>query len=426
MSSVLNYIVNIFRQPSIFLGVIACVGLMLQKKKLADVVKGSLKSVIGVLVLFQGVDIIINAMNPIASAIGAMFSIPEAGTMGNFADFLNSYGAEVGTVLVLAFIVNILVARFTRFKTIFLTTNLIFWFAMIFVALGVQTQLPMPMTIVLGVVFTSLYLVIPSKLIQPYVKELTNNDTFTIGHTASMFCFLGVLVGTLVKQPEKNTEDLQLPAGLGFLKDTTVTVGLVIFLVYLGVSIYNITVQGTIRSDIFNTTDFFTFSFVQGMMFSAGTVVLLLGARMMLTEIIPAFQGLSNIWAPGAIPALDIPMIFPYGTNSLVLGFIIAIISSIITLFVLGVSGVLTYTVIPLTIACYFDVAPGAIFANKRGGFPAVVITSILGGSLLMIICAVSLTVIAPTIGTFFQAYGGNDFSLWAIVLSPVYTLLGK
>ncbi len=185
-------------------------------------------------------------------------------------------------------------------------------------------------------------------------------------------------------------------------------------------------IQGTIRSEIFQTTDFFTYSFIQGMMFSAGTVVLLLGARMMLTEIIPAFQGIANVLAPGSIPALDIPMIFPYGSNSLVVGFILAVISSIVTIFALGISGVLEYTLIPLTIACYFDVAPGAIFANKRGGFPAVVITSILSGCLMMILCAVSLSIAAPTVGTFFQAYGGNDFSLWTILIYPIYALLGS
>lgn len=426
MSGVLSYIVNIFRQPALFLGMISLCGLILQKKSFSDVVKGTLKSVIGVLVLFKGVDIIIATMTPAIEAVGKMFALQGQEQIGNFGDFLNTYGAEVGLALVGAFLLNVLVARYTRFKAVFLTTNLIFWFAMIFVALGVQAKLPTALTVSLATLFTLLYLIIPANLIRPYVKELTGNDTFTIGHTTSIFCFLGILIGTLVNKPEQNTEDVEVPAWLGFFKDTTVTIGLVIFLVYLGMSFYDIAVQGTIRSDIFKTTDFFTYSLIQGMSFAAGTVVLLLGARMMLTEIIPAFQGIANILAPGSIPALDIPMIFPYGPNSLAIGFVVAVLSSIVTIFVLGISGVLKYALIPLTMACYFDVAPGAIFANKRGGFPAVIITSALGGCLLMVFCAFSLPLVASTVGTFIQAYGGNDFSLWIIVISPIYTLLGK
>ena len=116
-------------------------------------------------------------------------------------------------------------------------------------------------------------------------------------------------------------------------------------------------------------------------------------------------------------------MIFSYGMNSLVIGVLTAVVFSIITITVLGMSGVLPYAIIPLIIACYFDVAPGAIFANKRGGIAAVILSSALGGTLLMVFCAISLTLISSTVGTFIQVYGGNDFSVWLLVAYPIFAL---
>lgn len=87
--------------------------------------------------------------------------------------------------MISSFILNVIIARFTPFKAIFLTANLIFWFAMLFVALGSEIGLSRLTTLVLAVVFTTLYLVIPSNLLTPYVKELTGSDGFTI-------CFWGL------------------------------------------------------------------------------------------------------------------------------------------------------------------------------------------------------------------------------------------
>ena len=109
--------------------------------------------------------------------------------------------------------------------------------------------------------------------------------------------------------------------------------------------------------------------------------------------------------------------------NCLVIGFLTAVVFSLITIVVLGMSGILPYAIIPLIIACYFDVAPGAIFANQRGGIIAVILSSVLGGILLMVFCAISLTLIASTTGTFIQVYGGNDFSLWLLLAYPIFSL---
>ena len=398
-------------------------GLILQKKSFSDIVKGTLKTIIGIIILFKGVDILIQAITPINNAINLMFSPTNTSTLGDFSIFIQNNSIDIGIVMISSFFLNVIIARFTSFKAIFLTANLIFWFAMLFVALGTEIGITRSLTIILAVIFTTLYLVIPSNLLAPYVKELTGSDDFTIGHTTSIFCFLGIFIGSIFGDSKKSAENITLPKYLMFFTDTNLAAGLVMFVTYLIICIIDLVTQGTVVSEIFKTKDIFIYSLLQGVNFSAGTTVLLLGSRMMLAEIIPSFKGMSDILAPGSKPALDIPMIFSYGMNSLVIGFLTAVVFSLITIVVLGMSGILPYAIIPLIIACYFDVAPGAIFANQRGGIIAVILSSVLGGILLMVFCAISLTLIASTTGTFIQVYGGNDFSLWLLLAYPIFSL---
>ena len=60
MISLLNLIVGILKTPSILVGLIALVGLVLQGKPLTDVIKGTIKTIMGFLILGAGADLIIN------------------------------------------------------------------------------------------------------------------------------------------------------------------------------------------------------------------------------------------------------------------------------------------------------------------------------------------------------------------------------
>ena len=371
------------------------------------------------LILLEGVHFIIRSIDPLAKAFSALFSInagvDQTSELANFGDFLRQYGAEVGTVMLLGFVFNIIIARCTRFKSIYLTGNILYWFAMLFVAVGVEANITGLKLILFATIFQVLYVVISPALARPLVKELTGNDGFTIGHTATMFCLLGAFVGKLIGDPKKSTEDVNVPPALDFFRETTVTSGLVVAIIFFVAGSF----LGTeTRAELLGDKNLLSFSIMQGMMFAAAMVVILQGVRMMLNEIIPAFKGISDRLVPGAIPALDIPLIFPYGQNALLIGFVVSMATSIGTLFLISSSGYLAYSVIPLTIACYFDVAPGAIFANKRGGIVAAVVASAMGGMILMLLVAFTIPLIANTAGNFLMLYGGNETSLWVAIAS--------
>ncbi|WP_288679214.1 PTS ascorbate transporter subunit IIC [uncultured Clostridium sp.] len=413
MKEILDFCVSFFRNPALFMGLVVAIGLILQRKPIDAILKGIFKGIIGMVILLKGVDIVVSSITPLANAFSGLFNTQSNSTLGDFNVFLGQYGSYVGLILLCGFVVNIIIARYTRFKTIYLTGNILFWYPMLFLAVGIENNVSGLKLFIFTLIMYILVITIFPYILRKHVKYVTGNDSFTIGHTASIYCLLGSYIGKLVGQKDKNIENLNLPKSLSFFRDTNITAAIVMFIVYIIVGLF---IGKESRTAIYGSEPLITYSLIQGITFAAGMIILLTGVRMILGEIIPSFKGIADKLAKGSIPALDIPMIFPYGPNALLIGFIIALITSIGTLFLLGASGVLTFALIPLVVACYFDVAPGAIFANARGGWPAVIITSALGGIILMVLAFISLNLVSGTVGNFIQTYGGNEFSIWVII----------
>ncbi|MDM0497576.1 PTS ascorbate transporter subunit IIC [Clostridium perfringens] len=413
MKEILDFCVSFFRNPALFMGLVVAIGLILQRKPIDSILKGIFKGIIGMVILLKGVDIVVSSITPLANAFSGLFNTQSNSTLGDFNVFLGQYGSYVGLILLCGFVINIIIARYTRFKTIYLTGNILFWYPMLFLAVGIENNVSGLKLFIFTLIMYILVITIFPYILRKHVKYVTGNDSFTIGHTASIYCLLGSYIGKLVGQKDKNIENLNLPKSLSFFRDTNITAAIVMFIVYIIVGLF---IGKESRLAIYGSEPLITYSLIQGITFAAGMIILLTGVRMILGEIIPSFKGIADKLAKGSIPALDIPMIFPYGPNALLIGFIIALITSIGTLFLLGASGVLTFALIPLVVACYFDVAPGAIFANARGGWPAAIITSALGGIILMVLAAISLNLVSETVGNFIQTYGGNEFSIWVII----------
>lgn len=434
---IINYLAtNIFKQPSLFIGLIVLLGLLLQRKSIGDTIKGTFKAIIGVIILFIGVNLIGTAVTPLSGAFGTLYALPEANQFDPSIcwTLLGTHGSTIGLVLVIAFALNLLVARFTPIKNIFLTGHIFFWMSYIFVLAGVQVGLEGAMLTGFASFFLAFYIIVIPWITRPFVKKITGSDDFTIGHTASPYIILGGLIGKVIGNKDKSTEDINIPKSLEFFKDTTIATSLIMFVIYLVVglmigaearlAVYAPAV-GTINTIGGMSYDLFTFSLMAGLTFGAGLTILLTGVRLMLGELIPAFKGISDKLIPNAIPALDIPMLFPFAPNALMIGFVLSLVSSIATILILASTGTLAYAVIPLATACFYDVAPGAIAANATGGRTAAIITSIVGGVLMVFLIAGSIAVVFNTSAGFVQIYGGNDFSLWSIISGLLGGLFG-
>lgn len=413
---VFNFIINeIFGQGAIFLALIALIGLLLQKKSFTEVIRGTMMTAIGFFVLSTGTGIVTgSSINGLATAFNTI--LPPA-TAATTVDIGAKYGTQIGIVMVVAFLINILFARYTKWKCVFLTGHMLYWFPFVFIAAGVDAGLSGAKLIVLATIFTAAYMIISPNLMRPFVKEVTGDDSFTIGHPTTILSVISGHLGRLLGDKSKSTEDLNFPKSLGFLREVSITGSITICITYIIMAII-LSSHGFSPAKVWGyaggTTGIFTYIFTHSIYFGVGITVLLLGVRMLIAEIVPAFKGIADKFVPGAIPALDAPVIFGYAPNALILGFIVAMITSVITIVL--TAGMFPTVIIPLTFTCFFEIGCAAIIGNATGGVRGCVIGAAVSGIIMVFLVGFGAYFFNHTIQPWMLVYGGQDFSLWGII----------
>ena len=411
----MNIIIEIIREPAIFLGLIALTGLLLLKKDLSSVVSGTAKTIIGVVILTQGTNILISSIEPLTAGFNLMYDIQETEVNPALGSdqVLSQYGTQIGIAMLVAFAINLLVARFTKIKHVFLTGHMLFWFPFVFVAVGVENNLTNTQIIIFASLMTALYIIIAPALLRPFVRKVTGSDDFIIGHPTTILSLIAGGIGMLFGTKGKSSEDIKFPKATEFLREISITSSITMFFVYFVVSII---IGFDAAATVFGAEqNLFIYSVMQGVLFGAGLTVLLLGVRMMLAEIIPAFQGISQKWIPNAVPALDAPILFPFAPNAVLIGFIVSMVTSVVTIFITGSLGVFSFVIVPLTITCFFEIGTAAIIGNGTGGLKGAITGSAVAGIVMILLVGLSVPVLNGTIADWIVIFGGNDFSLWSL-----------
>ena len=295
MEGILNLIVSIVTQPAILVALIALLGLLLQKKKATDVISGTIKTIVGFLVLTGGAGILLNALEPFTAmfqqALNTQGVVPSNEAVVAIA--LKEYGSQSALVMLVGMIINVLLARFTRFKYLYLTGHAILYISCITAVVLISANIKSdPIIILIGGIFVGTLLTVTPAITQPFMRKITGNDKVAMGHTGNIGYASAGLIGKLFGNPKKSTEDLNIPKSFGFLRDSTVSIMLVMSIVYLALSVA--TGFDYVEKNLSNGSSALVFSLIQAGTFTAGFVVILQGVRMVLAEIVPAFQGIAQ------------------------------------------------------------------------------------------------------------------------------------
>ena len=123
MNAFLDFLQQILSTPAILVGLIALIGLIAQRKPIEDVIKGTIKTILGFLVLGAGADVIVGALNHFGELFNFAFSVqgvvPNNEAIVSLA--LNEYARDTALIMAFGMVANIVIARFSRLKYIFLT-----------------------------------------------------------------------------------------------------------------------------------------------------------------------------------------------------------------------------------------------------------------------------------------------------------------
>ncbi|MDT2735636.1 PTS sugar transporter subunit IIC [Enterococcus pseudoavium] len=391
---VVNFIIeNILTQASITIALIAMLGLCLQKKSVGQVISGTLKTLLGFQVLSAGSSIIVGSLTYFGEIFTAGFHmqgiIPSIEAINGQAMNELGLGRDIALTFLGIFIVNILIARFTKWKYIFLTGQAILWMATMTTVFGYFSGLRGVALIITGSVVGAIFAVAMPAIAQPIIRKITGSDDIALGH----FCTIGYMFEAGVAyifgergENKKSIEDINLPKSFEFLQDTYLSVMVVMVPLYIITAAF----AGPGVGD-HGAQHYLMFAFLQAIQFVVGVYVLLAGVRLLLGEIVPAFRGIAMKLVPNAIPALDCPVFFPYSPNAVILGFITTTIGTIIAMFVLPVFGLAM--ILPGMLTNFFAGGTAGIFGNAVGGRRGAIIGGIAHGFFITLLPALLVTI---------------------------------
>lgn len=379
--TVLKFFLALLEQPAIVLSVVALIGLIAQKKSGADVFSGTVKTALGYIVLSAGSGLIVQYILPFVSLFQEVFGLDGFATgseviVGAMSEAIPTIASTSAIIMGAGFLVNILLARFTPLKYIFLTGHMM-WICSIAVAFSLYSfGMSEGMIIAIGIVLQGLLLTLLPAISQPIVRKLTGGDDFAIGHLTTLGTVSSAYIGGLLGDKSKNAEDMKLPKGLSFFKDTSMSISIVMLVFYMIVVIA--AGPETVATVCGTADNFIVFGLLQALGFTAGILVLLQGVRMLLGELVPAFKGIADVVVPDAIPALDVPVLFSFAPTSLMLGFIFATVGMIVAMFVS--SAVFKVTPLVSIIGAFFTGGVAGIFGNALGGRRGAMISGFVYG----------------------------------------------
>lgn len=436
---------NILKNAPHMIGFIVLLGYLLKGEKWYTTLGGTLKAIIGMLILNVGSGGLVSNFRPILVGLKDRFNLdatvidPYFGQNAVTDGVMEVFGKAFDSVMILlliAFIVNILLVRFNKYtkcRTLFTTGHVqvqqastAYWLIMFAMPalLKNDTLMLVVMAVVLGA-----YWAVGSNLTVKPMQELTDGAGFAIAHQQMFGIRLGYWAadkffgkdGGKKKDKEiKKVGDMELPGFFQIFNENMVCTA-ILMTVFFGI------IMSIIGKDFFigagnlkETDSFLVFVFDKCLNFAVYLAILQLGVRTFVSELTVSFQGISEKLLPSSIPGVDCAVCYGFGdANAVTFGFLAGLAGQLVAIVAL----ILMKS--PVLIICgfvpvFFDNATIGLVANEKGGLKACLVIPFISG----LIQVFGSALIAGWVGM--AAYGGYlGMFDWATVW-PIMTVAMK
>lgn len=410
----ISFLKDILSSPAILIGLVSLLGLLIQKKAPSDVIKGTVKTILGFLVIGGGAGILVNAVTPMGTLMQEGFNL--RGVIPNneaiYATAMKDFGVSTSLIMAFGMVANIFFARFSRFKYIFLTGHVTLYMScMVAIILSVAGFEGVEL-VALGSITMGLVMVIFPAMAQPFMRKITGSDDVAFAHFSTVGYVASGLIGMLVGKGSRSTEEMNLPKNLVFLRDSSISISLTMGIIYLILVI----AAGSdfVTANLSNGQNPYVYAILSAIGFAAGVFIILQGVRLVLAEIVPAFNGISQKLVPNAKPALDCPIVFPYAQNAVLIGFLASFVGGLVGMAILG-SLQLTL-ILPGVVPHFFTGATAGVFGNATGGRRGAVCGAFVNGLVITFLTLWLLPVLGQ-LGFANTTFSDSDFAVTGIFL---------
>ncbi|KAF1306063.1 PTS ascorbate transporter subunit IIC [Enterococcus saccharolyticus] len=423
MNGILEVLIDIASTPAILVALIAVLGLILQKKPISDIMRGGIKTFVGFLVVTSGANVIVASLEPFGEMFQQAFNV--SGVVPNneaiVALALEEFGTYTALIMLAGMFFNIVIARLTKFKYIYLTGHAMLYMACLVAVILTTTGMTGAVLVLVGGLALGIANAIFPAIAQPFTRMITKNDSVALGHTGNFGYAFSGLIGKWVGNKEKSTEDIHFPKGLAFLRDSTVSITLTMSVVYVIVALF--AGGDYISANLSDGTNYIIFALQKAGTFAAGVFIILAGVRLILAEIVPAFKGISERLVPNAIPALDCPIVFPYAPNAVLIGFFSSFVGGIVSLIIMAMTG--SVIILPGVVPHFFCGATSGVYGNATGGLRGAIIGSFLQGMLISFM-PIFLMPVLGNLGFAGSTFSDTDYGVVGIFMGSIANMGGQ
>ncbi|QXF33467.1 PTS ascorbate transporter subunit IIC [Photorhabdus luminescens] len=411
-----HFLMSVLSEPAILVGLIALIGLIMQRKPVTECIKGTIKTIMGFVILGAGAGLVVSSLGDFAEIFQHAFGIQ--GVMPNNEAIVSiaqkSFGKEMAMIMFFAMVINILIARFTPWKFIFLTGHHTLFMSMMVAVILATAGIKGTMLVAIGSVVVGVAMVFFPAIAHPYMKKVTGSDDVAIGHFSTLSYVLSGFIGSKLGNKAYSTEEMNVPKSLLFLRDTPVAISFTMAIIFMISCLF---AGSDFVREVSGGKNGFMFSLMQSITFAAGVYIILQGVRMVIAEIVPAFKGISDKLVPNAKPALDCPVVFPYAPNAVLVGFLSSFVAGVIGMFILYALGMTV--IIPGVVPHFFVGAAAGVFGNATGGRRGAILGAFAQGFLITFLPVFLLPVLGD-IGIANTTFSDADFGALGILLGII------
>ncbi len=195
---------------------------------------------------------------------------------------MDRYGTQIAVVMILGMLVNLVLARITRFHYVFLTGQQTLYMASMIVAVLTAMKVHGIMVYVLGSLALGISMVFSPAVLQSYTEKICKTDKIRSG----TFWRYGVSSGSMawkdIRKNSKSAEDMKFPKKLAFLRDSSITVSITMILFYVIAACAS--GREFVESSLSDGKSYLTYAVLQALTLTVGFVIITTGIRWFINE----------------------------------------------------------------------------------------------------------------------------------------------
>lgn len=135
MAAFINFLVNnIFNQVAILIGIVAMIGLILQRKPIEEVISGTIKAVVGILIMLAGTDLFTAGLSSFQTIVSSAFGITAPVAANTLDNFTANFGSIAVSIMALGFLIHLILVRLFNTGFVYLTGHLMWWISLVITA----------------------------------------------------------------------------------------------------------------------------------------------------------------------------------------------------------------------------------------------------------------------------------------------------